>query len=148
MWSQVIFGLAKIQFMPLRELSHSGSVMTGTCMSASLSCYCSAETIQGRHLVNWYTELCGGVALKPSWVHNWHICHQCGLTSSLGANGADNASSNGPLNATLSRFLWKHSNYHIDPKNMQVGCGGHVVNITAQWVVPLSLYCSILTTYK
>ena len=146
LWLQV--GLAKIQFMPLQELSHSRSMITGTCMNTSLSFYHSVKSIQGRHLVNWNTKLCGGVALKTSWVCNWHICHWCELTSSLGTNGADNASNNGPLNATLSRFWLKHSNYHINPKNMQVGVGGHELNITAQWVTPLNLYCGILTTYK
>jgi hypothetical protein len=48
------------------------------------------------------------------------------------ANGADNTSSNGPLNRTLSKYLQKVSNVHIDPENMQVGCGGHVLNISCQ----------------
>jgi hypothetical protein len=48
-----------------------------------------------------------------------------------GANGADNASSNGPLNETLSKLLWS-GDIHIDAQNMQIGCGGHVVNISCQ----------------
>ena len=52
---------------------------------------------------------------------------------STGANTADNASSNGPLNRRLSKYLWKVSNFHIDPDNMQIGCGGHVVNISCQY---------------
>jgi hypothetical protein len=53
---------------------------------------------------------------------------------SIGANGADNASSNGMLNCTLSKCLQKHSDYHVDAENMQVGCGGHIVNISCQCV--------------
>jgi hypothetical protein len=53
---------------------------------------------------------------------------------SIGANGADNASSNGTLNRTLSKCLWKYSDYHVDAENMQVGCGGHVINISCQCV--------------
>jgi hypothetical protein len=52
---------------------------------------------------------------------------------STGANAADNASSNGPLNRTLSKCLWKASNFHINADNMQIGCGGHVVNISCQY---------------
>ena len=52
---------------------------------------------------------------------------------STGANAADNASSNGPLNRTLSKNLWKVSDFHIDADNMQIGCGGHVVNISCQY---------------
>jgi hypothetical protein len=51
---------------------------------------------------------------------------------STGANGADNASSNGPLNRKLSKLLWRASGYHIDAKNMQIGCAGHGLNIGAQ----------------
>jgi hypothetical protein len=54
------------------------------------------------------------------------------LFCSTGANAADNASSNGPLNAKLSKLLWKSSNYHINAKNMQIGCAGHGFNIGAQ----------------
>jgi hypothetical protein len=52
-----------------------------------------------------------------------------------GANGTDNASSNGPLNRTLSKYLRQISKVHINPENMQVGCGGHVLNISAQCVL-------------
>jgi hypothetical protein len=52
--------------------------------------------------------------------------------SSAGANGADNASSNRQLNRTVSKYLWKVSNVHVNAVNMQVGCGGHVVNIACQ----------------
>ena len=52
-----------------------------------------------------------------------------------GANGADNASSNGPLNCTISKYLWQVSKVHIDPQNMQVGCGGHVLDISSQCVL-------------
>jgi hypothetical protein len=37
---------------------------------------------------------------------------------SVGANAADNALSNGPLNHTLSKCLRKYSNYHLDAENM------------------------------
>jgi hypothetical protein len=52
-----------------------------------------------------------------------------------GANSADNASSNGPLNRTLSKYLQQISKVHINPENMQVGYGGHILNISAQCVL-------------
>ena len=55
---------------------------------------------------------------------------------STSANGADNASSNGPLNGKQSKHLWKASGYHIDVKNMQIGFAGHGLNIRAQSVLP------------
>ena len=57
------------------------------------------------------------------------------ILNCAGANAADNASSNGPLNRTLSKYLRKISKVHINPENMQVGCGGHVLNISAQCVL-------------
>ena len=54
------------------------------------------------------------------------------LTRTLVANSADNASSNGPLNKTISKCLQKVSGFHINARNMQVGCGGHVLNISSQ----------------
>ena len=51
---------------------------------------------------------------------------------STGANGADNTSSNSPLNRKLSKLLWRASGYHIDVKNMQIECAGHGLNIGAQ----------------
>ena len=61
-----------------------------------------------------------------------HHCEQITYKEFSVANGADNASSNGPLNETLSKYLRKVSGVHIDPRNMQVGCGGHVLNISCQ----------------
>jgi hypothetical protein len=40
--------------------------------------------------------------------------------SSADAIGADNASSNGQLNQTVSKYLWKVSNVHVNAVNMHV----------------------------
>jgi hypothetical protein len=57
------------------------------------------------------------------------------ISNCAGANTTNNAPSNGPLNHTLSKYLWKISKVHINPENMQVGCGGHILNISAQCVL-------------
>ena len=62
-----------------------------------------------------------------------------------GANGADNASSNGPLNCTISKYLQQVSKVHIDPQNMQVGCSGHVLNISSQCVLSAFIFTGIDT---
>jgi len=57
-----------------------------------------------------------------------------GIEKKLISNTADNASSNGTLNHAISKYMAQSSDTHIDPLNMQVGCGGHVVNIVSQSV--------------
>ena len=74
-----------------------------------------------------------GIATKLSMSNCIHkLLANAHILAKTGAHGTDNASSNGTLNQTLSACLWKHSRYHINAKNMQVGCGGHVLNISCQ----------------
>ena len=89
----------------------------------------------GKHLVDLSLKHCESKELKESSVRLKikfiHVSHT-NQDSHTVANGADNASSNGSLNQKLSLCLWKISKVHIDPQNMQIGCGGHVLNISAQ----------------
>ncbi|KAJ7922601.1 hypothetical protein B0H13DRAFT_1865621 [Mycena leptocephala] len=48
--------------------------------------------------------------------------------------GADNASSNGPMNRTLVRYCARQNPQVGTARNMQIGCGGHVTNLIAQTV--------------
>jgi hypothetical protein len=92
------------------------------------------EITPGKHLVDLSLRRCEGEESKESSVRLTKFIHvsHTNQDSHTVANGADNASSNGPLNQKLSECLWKISKVHIDPQNMQIGCGGHVLNISAQ----------------
>jgi hypothetical protein len=50
-------------------------------------------------------------------------------------SATDNTSSNGPLNDTIARKCAEITLEATNARNMQIGCGGHVTNIVAQYSV-------------
>ncbi|KAF7358263.1 hypothetical protein MVEN_00875400 [Mycena venus] len=63
----------------------------------------------------------------------FHSLKERKLVGKLSASGGDNASRNGPLCETICKLMWR-INLHLDARNMQIGCAGHVLNIVAQTI--------------
>ncbi|KAF7358398.1 hypothetical protein MVEN_00889900 [Mycena venus] len=63
----------------------------------------------------------------------FHSLKERKLVGKLSASGGDNASSNGHLFQTICTLMWR-INLHLDARNMQIGCAGHVLNIVAQTI--------------
>ncbi|KAJ7910361.1 hypothetical protein B0H13DRAFT_2272566 [Mycena leptocephala] len=60
------------------------------------------------------------------------------IAGKLLCSATDNTSSNGPLNDTIARKCAEITLEATNARNMQIGCGGHVTNIVAQYSVSIA----------